>query len=106
MNGHGDDQDYAPMPDDDEMYAAMTYHEWLTGWTAAHSVDLAAGLPDVGDVADERDIATEIMIEMIQDIQGAVSRSNSYRRDLAERDEPTDEYMFDRAMSIGRGVLR
>lgn len=31
------------------------------------------------------------------------------RRNLdshAERDEPSDEFMFDRAMSIGRGVLR
>lgn len=76
MNGHDDDWDYAPMPeDDDEMYVAMTYHEWLAGWLAAHSIDLAAGGPDAGDVADERD-------------------------------EPSDEFMFDRAMSIGRGVLR
>lgn len=90
MNGHGDDIDYAPMPDgwdgpiqtDVECPFCGHYTEWL---------------PPV-IYCDNCEVAWHSPVEIERDRQALASYD--------ERDEPSDEFMFNRAMSIGRGVLR
>ena len=91
MNGHSDDIDYAPMPDDDHAGPEQTdiecpfcghYTEWLA--PAIYCDNCEVYWTDAAQV--ERD-----------------------RRDLAEHeahDEHTDAYMFDRSLRNIGGMLR
>lgn len=87
MNGHSDGYDYAPMPDDDYVWAitdiACPYCRHLIEWkfTELRCDNCELAWPNKQAVEKER---AEPHDEM-----------------GTWRDEPTDEYMFNRAMRWG-----